>query len=463
MNTCCANCEVEAAALRCGRCELPYCCLACQKEDWPDHKLRCKKPVDPLMKKGAPGGSECANCAALDTDLPLWQCTGCRLEWYCSKACQAAHWKGGHKQSCVDPGDRRPGAEALQGSIVCAICRSDTGETVEMCCCSGQMHAHCAMGLILRGAPCPFCRSPLPSYSDAADWDMDDVRHLAAGERSYMMIFFLKWSILLDKGGKLQAGIRALETSIKYDKKYSAHALMAQVLERHNLDPAKTEFYYRFAVKWDSKLCTRFARFLEKQGRVAEVEELYRRGAKQNPTDLSCQLHLAVWLVANARYDESEQVFMAVLTLAPKNEEALTGLVHILEKCHRVPLAEATMRKLARDDPDNGVARVLLGNILKEKGDFLAAEAEILEAYRRKPDEVDPFLTMVMKEWVNEYTNTSYTSEGKNYTIWRVQDVAVTERVIALILKLAQSPAAAEWAAKVTKSWAKAKLDVRTE
>ena len=30
----------------------------------------------------------------------LMRCTKCRQKLYCSKACQVAGWKGGHKQEC---------------------------------------------------------------------------------------------------------------------------------------------------------------------------------------------------------------------------------------------------------------------------------------------------------------------------------------------------------------------------
>ena len=33
---------------------------------------------------------------------PLDQCGGCKRCYYCSKACQAAHWKAGHKAECKE-------------------------------------------------------------------------------------------------------------------------------------------------------------------------------------------------------------------------------------------------------------------------------------------------------------------------------------------------------------------------
>ena len=42
----------------------------------------------------------------------LMRCTKCRQKVYCSKACQVAGWKGGHKQECER---LREGAEAGRG------------------------------------------------------------------------------------------------------------------------------------------------------------------------------------------------------------------------------------------------------------------------------------------------------------------------------------------------------------
>ena len=43
----------------------------------------------------------------------LMRCTKCRQKVYCSKACQVAGWKGGHKQECER---LREGAEAGRGT-----------------------------------------------------------------------------------------------------------------------------------------------------------------------------------------------------------------------------------------------------------------------------------------------------------------------------------------------------------
>lgn len=49
-----------------------------------------------------PGGAPCAQCGAHSgaDGAPLKACSRCRQVRYCSKECQQAAWKGGHKQSC---------------------------------------------------------------------------------------------------------------------------------------------------------------------------------------------------------------------------------------------------------------------------------------------------------------------------------------------------------------------------
>ena len=81
----------------------------------------------PSKKKGNaaalhPEASQCAHCGAADGHhgVTLNKCTRCKATFYCSKACQAAHWKN-HKQFCVRPGERAPlalgGERCLVGSL----------------------------------------------------------------------------------------------------------------------------------------------------------------------------------------------------------------------------------------------------------------------------------------------------------------------------------------------------------
>ena len=58
----------------------------------------------------APEAKECANCLAPEGGhgITLKACTRCKATHYCGRACQTAHWKGGHKRFCVTPEERAP-------------------------------------------------------------------------------------------------------------------------------------------------------------------------------------------------------------------------------------------------------------------------------------------------------------------------------------------------------------------
>ena len=43
----------------------------------------------------------CASCHASEDETKLMKCARCQMKWYCSRECQKAHWKKGHKLYCV--------------------------------------------------------------------------------------------------------------------------------------------------------------------------------------------------------------------------------------------------------------------------------------------------------------------------------------------------------------------------
>ena len=85
--------------------------------------------MDPPKKdKGAaaPEDDECAHCCIRGSTkkgqgrATLFLCTKCKLTPYCSKPCQTAHWKAGHKQHCLTPEKRPTAGPSATSTTRCA-------------------------------------------------------------------------------------------------------------------------------------------------------------------------------------------------------------------------------------------------------------------------------------------------------------------------------------------------------
>ncbi|CAK0742759.1 hypothetical protein CVIRNUC_001419 [Coccomyxa viridis] len=53
----------------------------------------------------------CASCGESELHRKLMKCASCQMKWYCSKACQVAHWKQGHKLYCKQEPGQAPRAK----------------------------------------------------------------------------------------------------------------------------------------------------------------------------------------------------------------------------------------------------------------------------------------------------------------------------------------------------------------
>ena len=120
-------------------------------------------------KKPLPSRWECANCSLPEQPgVILRPCSRCKLVRYCGTECQAQHWKkGGHKQNCVAPDQRKPesaAGEAGKGPE-CAICLCKlTDKNMMTLRCSHAFHSGCVERLRDASASpslCPLCRAPI--------------------------------------------------------------------------------------------------------------------------------------------------------------------------------------------------------------------------------------------------------------------------------------------------------------
>ena len=117
--------------------------------------------------------AECANCTA--SDVPLQKCGRCGLVRYCSVECQKQHWiKGGHKQFCLTPNERK--VQAVDGGggstknsgdeEVCSVCLQPLSSTkTSTLPCTHVIHVKCLEQLqsFSDQQLCPVCRAELPS------------------------------------------------------------------------------------------------------------------------------------------------------------------------------------------------------------------------------------------------------------------------------------------------------------
>lgn len=106
---------------------------------------------------GVPGVTTADACTACGTRAPqrgppLKVCTSCGLGWYCSVACQRAHWKGGHKEVC----------RTASGAVAALVARNGIGaqSSAEI---AASIKAATAAGMSLADATAAaLCRPPAP-------------------------------------------------------------------------------------------------------------------------------------------------------------------------------------------------------------------------------------------------------------------------------------------------------------
>jgi hypothetical protein len=108
----------------------------------------------------------CSYCESVeDSEHKLQTCSRCLLVAYCSKECQRAHWKNGHKQTCIPVHDRKPQPnvdEAIQETkksvdVACVICleplRPSSSCTLP---CSHSFHSQCVYRTFVHNLPHKF-------------------------------------------------------------------------------------------------------------------------------------------------------------------------------------------------------------------------------------------------------------------------------------------------------------------
>lgn len=109
----------------------------------------------------------------------------------------------------------------------------------------------------------------------------------------------------------------------------------------------------------------------------------------QEPIDIDLMFEQASFLAASARYDEAKQAYLAILAMDPGHFEALNDLAVLLHRTNFRSAARFAYAEAVRLHPDNVVGRINYASSLIENGEFAKADAELRVALRLAPDHQD--------------------------------------------------------------------------
>ena len=80
----------------------------------------------------------CASCHASEEQKELMVCGRCQMKWYCSRKCQKAHWRTGHKAYCAQARHSPPFADCISKCIgppsIAALDAICGAKIFESCC-----------------------------------------------------------------------------------------------------------------------------------------------------------------------------------------------------------------------------------------------------------------------------------------------------------------------------------------
>jgi tetratricopeptide (TPR) repeat protein len=118
-----------------------------------------------------------------------------------------------------------------------------------------------------------------------------------------------------------------------------------------------------------------------------EAVAAYRQAAGLQPKDPEPHLSAGLLLEKHGKCGDAESEYQAALALGPSSD-ANTGLANCYMRSHRLPEAEAELRKLIAAQPEQGDAYIQLGRVLAAEGKNDDAIAELQAGAKLAPADV---------------------------------------------------------------------------
>ena len=115
-----------------------------------------------------------------------------------------------------------------------------------------------------------------------------------------------------------------------------------------------------------------------------EAIAAYRQAAVLQPKDPEPHLAAGLLLEKQEKFSDAEHEYKQALALGPSSD-AVTGLANIYMRGHRLSEAEAELRKLVAERPDQAAARIQLGRVLAAEGKNDDAIAELQAGAKLAP------------------------------------------------------------------------------
>jgi predicted O-linked N-acetylglucosamine transferase (SPINDLY family) len=126
----------------------------------------------------------------------------------------------------------------------------------------------------------------------------------------------------------------------------------------------------------------------EREGRLREACELYRRAVAAAPGWGKAHLNLGIGLEASGATDDAIKSYEAALALEPAEAFANYNLGKLLYTLGRLPRAEQLLRQALRSRPEFPEAHIVLSRVLEAQGNPGAAAVALEVALKLRPDDI---------------------------------------------------------------------------